>query len=85
MIKIQTASRKLIFFEAERSPAFLPKPNVLQRTDQPQLLPVRRFTRRAAGTNARVVGVVAALLAGKVTATSGQTIAVSIQASLTTG
>jgi hypothetical protein len=85
MIKIQTASRKLIFFEAERSPALLPKPNVLQRTDQPQLLPVRRFTRRAAVTNARVVGVVAALLAGKVTATSGQTIAVSIQASLTTG
>ena len=70
---------------AERSPAFLPKPNVLQRTDLPQLLPVRRFTRRAAGTNASEVGVVAALLAGNVTATSGQTSAVSIQASPTTG
>ena len=70
---------------AERSPAFLPKPNVLQRTDLPQLLPVRRFTRRAAVTNASEVGVVAALLAGNVTATSGQTSAVSIQASPTTG
>ena len=70
---------------AERSPAFLPKPNVLQRTDLPQLLPVRRFTRRAAVTNASEVGVVAALLAGNVTTTSGQTTAVSIQASPTTG
>jgi hypothetical protein len=70
---------------AERRPAFLPKPKVLQRTDLPQLLPVRRFTRRAAVTNASEVGVVAALLAGKVTTTSGQTTAVSIQASLTTG
>jgi hypothetical protein len=61
------------------------KPAVLQRTDQLQLLPVRRFTRRAAGTNATVVGVVAALLAGNVTATPGQTTAVSIQASPTTG
>ena len=68
-----------------RRPAFLPEPKVLQRTDLPRLLPVRRFTRRAAGTNARVVGGVAALLAGTVTATSSQTIAVSIQASLTTG
>ena len=70
---------------AERRPAFLPKHNALQRADLPQLLPVRRFTRRAAVTNATVVGVVAALLAGKVTAASGQTTAVSIQASLTTG
>jgi hypothetical protein len=70
---------------AERRPAFLPEPNVLQWTDLPQLLPIRRFTRRAAGTNASIVGAVAALLAGNVTATSGQTIAVSIQASLTTG
>ena len=68
-----------------RRPAFLPEPKVLQRTDLPRLLPIRRFTRRAAVTNASVVGVVAALLAGKVTATSGQTTAVSIQASLTTG
>jgi hypothetical protein len=70
---------------AERSPAFLPKPNVLQRTDQPQLLPVSRFTLHAAGTNATEVGIVATLLAGNVIATSGQTNAVSIQASSTTG
>jgi hypothetical protein len=70
---------------AERSPDFLPQPNDLQRTDLPQLLPVRRFTRRAAVTNAIEVGVIAALLAGNVTATSGQTSAVSIQASPTTG
>ena len=70
---------------AERSPAFLPEPNVLQRTDQPQLLPVSRFTLHAAGTNASEVGIVAALLAGNVLATSSQTNAVSTQASLATG
>jgi hypothetical protein len=70
---------------AERSLAFLPQPNDLQRTDLPQLLPVRRFTRRAAVTNASEVGVIAALLTGNVTATPGQTSAVSIQASATTG
>ena len=69
---------------AERGAAFLPKPNGLQRTDI-RPLPASSFTLRAAVTNASVVGVVAALLAGKVTATSGQTTAVSIQASLTTG
>jgi hypothetical protein len=70
---------------AERSPAFLPKPNVLQWTDQPQLLPVSRFTLYAAGTNTSEIGIVAALLAGNVIATSGQANAVSIQASPTTG